>query len=327
MKLSVIIPVYKVEAYLDQCLGSVFDTTAGPDDFEVVLVNDGTPDNSMIIARRYAEEHPNMHILEQENQGLSTARMNGLTQTKGEYVWFVDSDDYLLQGGLDMVLSLLNRPCCEDLLVSPLLWSYPSENENHLDISPDVPRTGTGKYFLQKQLFYCWAAPRYIIKKTLFQSGSLFFPKGLLHEDEYFGRVLLYSVQNIRILDSSVYVYRQRPVSIMSSLSIRTSYDIVAIYKHLSFFCDSSVNDSDKPWFRSQIIGFLLESYTKNQGLYGSRDFRIFRRDKQAYILQEYKKYCPVFNKKRVLMDMILIHMPKIHKELVKLLSRRNSER
>ena len=106
MLLSVIIPVYNVEAYVGKTLESVFHTTASSDDFEVIVVNDGTKDGSMKVVRQFADR-PNLTILEQENQGLSAARMKGRSVARGEYLWFVDSDDYLVEDGVGKVLALL----------------------------------------------------------------------------------------------------------------------------------------------------------------------------------------------------------------------------
>ena len=86
MKLSIIIPVYNVEAYVGQTLSSVFDTTANLADFEVIVVNDGTDDGSMEVVRQYADRQ-NLVILEQKNQGLSAARNCGLDHAKGEYLF------------------------------------------------------------------------------------------------------------------------------------------------------------------------------------------------------------------------------------------------
>ena len=96
MRLSIIIPVYNVEAFVSKTLESVFNTTASADDFEVIVVNDGTKDKSMDVVRRFSDR-PNLLILEQENQGLSAARMNGLSVASGEYIWFIDSDAEVYQ--------------------------------------------------------------------------------------------------------------------------------------------------------------------------------------------------------------------------------------
>ena len=88
-KLSIIIPVYNVEAYVGRTLESVFATEAT--DFDVIVVNDGTKDGSMEVVRQFADR-PNLTVIEQENQGLSAARNRGMSAAGGEYVWFVDSD-------------------------------------------------------------------------------------------------------------------------------------------------------------------------------------------------------------------------------------------
>ena len=118
-KLSIIIPVFNVEGYVGKTLASVFDTTASADKFEVIIVNDGTRDRSMDFVRKYAT-YPNMIIHEQENLGLSAARMNGLSLASGEYVWFVDSDDYLVEDGVEIVLKHLEKTPDVDVLMFPL---------------------------------------------------------------------------------------------------------------------------------------------------------------------------------------------------------------
>ena len=94
-RLSIIIPVYDVEAYLPECLDSIFSQRDALSDIEVILVNDGSPDGSAAILEEYRKRYDNITVITQSNQGLSLARMNGLERAQGEYVWFVDSDDYL----------------------------------------------------------------------------------------------------------------------------------------------------------------------------------------------------------------------------------------
>ena len=93
-KVSVIVPIYNVEKYLKKCLDSLVNQTL--DDIEIILVNDGSKDNSKQIAEKFANDYPNKIIyLEKENGGLSSARNYGLKHAKGDYISFVDSDDYV----------------------------------------------------------------------------------------------------------------------------------------------------------------------------------------------------------------------------------------
>lgn len=103
MLVSIIIPIYNVEQYIEQCFTSIYAQDISEDIFEVIAVNDGTPDNSMSIVKTIASQHKNLVIINQENQGLSVARNTGLDHAKGEYIWFVDSDDWLTKDSLSLV--------------------------------------------------------------------------------------------------------------------------------------------------------------------------------------------------------------------------------
>ncbi|MBQ2498746.1 MAG: glycosyltransferase, partial [Bacteroidales bacterium] len=105
MKLSIVIPVYNTEPYLDACLASCLKQDVDLSDYELVIVNDGTKDNAMAIAERFAKEYPNITIISQENAGLSAARNAGLVVSKGDYVWFVDSDDCIDKKALSLIFN------------------------------------------------------------------------------------------------------------------------------------------------------------------------------------------------------------------------------
>ena len=93
--ISIIVPVYNVEKYLERCLDSILSQTFS--DFELILVNDGSTDHSLEICRSYAEKDERILLIDQENRGLSAARNAGIAVAKGEYLGFVDSDDYIAQ--------------------------------------------------------------------------------------------------------------------------------------------------------------------------------------------------------------------------------------
>lgn len=109
MLLSIIIPVYKVEKYLRKCLDSCVNQDIPKDQYEIIAVNDGSPDNCQSILEEYEREYDNVRILKQENQGLSKARNNGLDIAKGDYVWFVDSDDWIEENCLSEIIAKLDN--------------------------------------------------------------------------------------------------------------------------------------------------------------------------------------------------------------------------
>ena len=102
--LSIIVPVYNVEKYIRPCMESIFRQDLDENTFEVIIVNDGTEDRSMEVIQDIIEQHKNITVLNQENQGLSVARNNGIAKAKGEYVLMPDSDDLLIENSLKPLL-------------------------------------------------------------------------------------------------------------------------------------------------------------------------------------------------------------------------------
>ena len=94
-KLSLIIPMYNVELYIEKCLNSCINQDLSADEYEIIIVNDGSKDNSLSIAESIAQKHNNVRIITQTNGGLSSARNTGLINSRGEYIWFIDSDDWI----------------------------------------------------------------------------------------------------------------------------------------------------------------------------------------------------------------------------------------
>lgn len=105
MKLSIIIPVYNVELYVEKCLCSCAEQNLSPDEYEIIVINDGTKDNSLEIVEKVAKDYTNIFIYSQENKGLSATRNKGLSLAKGEYEWFVDSDDWIEKNCLKDIVS------------------------------------------------------------------------------------------------------------------------------------------------------------------------------------------------------------------------------
>ena len=103
-KLSIIVPVYNVEKYIRPCIESIFKQGLDDADFEVIIVNDGTPDRSMEMIADIIQQHSNITVINQENQGVSIARNNGIQNARGNYILFIDSDDLLIDNTLPYLL-------------------------------------------------------------------------------------------------------------------------------------------------------------------------------------------------------------------------------
>lgn len=107
MRLSIVIPVYNVEKYIEKCICSVVSQDISNEDYEVLILNDGSTDCSKDIAERYAKQNSNVHLFNHSNMGLSATRNRGLREAKGDYVWFIDSDDWIENNCLGDILKRL----------------------------------------------------------------------------------------------------------------------------------------------------------------------------------------------------------------------------
>lgn len=243
-------------------LESVFATDAPSDAFEVIVVNDGTRDRSMDVVRRFVPR-PNLTVLEQENQGLSAARMKGLSVAVGDYVWFVDSDDYLVEDGVGKVLNLLEGRPEADVLMFPYLNVYADSSRKFLSYGIESEMVVSGKAVIRDLGMEVYSTQRFVIKRSLMDNRWLFFPVGLLHEDEYFNPVLLCLAKTVHVIPVHVYVRVHRSGSIMSTLTIRSSYDLVSIHRKLIRFMEEALDPSDWNWFRSYCWGRLVKSYSR----------------------------------------------------------------
>lgn len=289
MILSIILPVYNVSAYLGDCLDSLLTREAGAEaQMEVIAVNDGSTDNCAEILLQYARQHPNLTVVSQKNQGLSAARMKGLSYAIGTYVWFVDSDDWLESGAVDFLFNTIRQEPDIDVFVSPLKWTDDAGSVQRIDLE-GVPR---GEFLARDYLkngFQAVGAPHFVVRREVLSYPQIYFPLGLLHEDAYFGRVLLYLAKQVYVINRPLYNYRVRPGSIMTARNIQSSYDLVSIYRMLDAFCEQTVEFTDKEWYRRRIVeGTLLESYNINTALIGTPPFSQFLRKNRGRIIRAY---------------------------------------
>ncbi|WP_117882559.1 glycosyltransferase [Aureibaculum luteum] len=109
MKLSFIIPLYNAEKYIEQCLSSIHNQSMILNDYEVIVIDDGSSDNGILKARKIAKEYSNMVVYHQENKGVSATRNRGIDLAKGDYIWFIDSDDYIISDTANILLSIAEK--------------------------------------------------------------------------------------------------------------------------------------------------------------------------------------------------------------------------
>lgn len=224
MILSIIVPVYNVEKYLAKCIDSLLQQDLAPESYEIILVNDGSTDGSEAIANAYAKKYSNIKLITQVNKGLSGARNTGIRLAKGEYIQFVDSDDYITPNCLSALLQQLQK---DSLQV--LRYNYQKVDENYAiipksknalnDISYST-QVETGEVFLANRLGFACFACMFIIQKDFLLRNELYFKEGIYFEDtEWLPRVLI-KTSTIASTPTIVYHYLQRVGSITQSVDI-----------------------------------------------------------------------------------------------------------
>lgn len=288
MFLSIVIPVYNVEDYIKECLDSIIPQIENRNDIEVVIVNDGTKDNSMNIVDSYLSSNAIIKIINQENQGLSQARNNGMKASSGEYIWFVDSDDYLKANAIPYFLSKSKEFPDIDVFASYMDRFIEGSNK-YINKSNKGENLWSGKNYLFNGNPK-GAAQRFIYKRSFLINNNLHFVPGILHEDGVWGCQMLYCAKSVYFLADSIYVYRIRGNgSIMSNIKIKSAYDLLTGHKILMEFLDKKVAQEDYYEFRKYIFNQLrcILGYCKR--IYNTTDYRKFYAENSPYIRNEAK--------------------------------------
>lgn len=218
MKLSVIVPVYNVEEYLPKCLDSLVNQTLK--DMEIIIVNDESPDNSQDIIDEYAKKYKNIVALKKKNGGLSSARNYGMKYAKGEYITFVDSDDWVNKEMYSKMYAKAQESDF-DIVACDINYVYPDRSES-VYTDPKSDTTDIRKVFIDLYPTVCTK----IFKKELFTKNKLEFKSGVWYEDvEMMYRLLPY-VKSIGVIHEAFYEYLQREKSITSTVSPKI-YDYI----------------------------------------------------------------------------------------------------
>lgn len=238
MLLSIIIPIYNVEKYIDRCLQSIFSQNVPANDYEVICVNDGTPDNSMQIVKRYADKYSNLHIINQPNQGLSVARNSGMAIAKGDFLWFVDSDDYVTDNSLKLIENIikLNHNDITGFCVTKI-----NENDGSKSLErPSVKKIPYNTTLLGKRCcgkIQTGMVQRYIFRRNFLIKNELRFLPGVWYEDQEFLTKAIFLADSVELTSNITYNYLIRSAgNIMSSIKLKSIIDCEKINKSWNDF-------------------------------------------------------------------------------------------
>lgn len=237
MKVSIIVPFYNTEEYLERCLDSIVSQTFK--DYEVILIDDGSTDNSYIIAEKYRRKYKKFKLYKQENRGVASARNKGLLMAKGEYIAFVDSDDFIDKQYLrQMVCAALRTGA--DIVCCNFYWVYHNKISirNYINYKIGLFSNIEALNMIISDTFmqsYLWNK---LWKKDLFVNFNEKFPD-MFFEDIATSFKIVYYANKIYIMKDALYYYTQRSNSILHDFSFLTQADYLKSLMIIRNFLDA----------------------------------------------------------------------------------------
>ena len=210
MKLSIILPVYNVAKFIPDCLESLEMQDLSKEEYEIICVDDGSPDNSAEVVEEYQKKYSNIRLIRQPNGGVCVARNNGLKAAQGEYVWFIDPDDYIQANCLGYILGKMDEAKA-DLIV----FEYdevPEESVFNEEIQSDIVIE------LQKEYGSKGSACQYICRRVYLEEHQILFDGNLAYGEDYLWAFQMNYRKHVGLVTSApIYHYRQRAGSAMHS--------------------------------------------------------------------------------------------------------------
>lgn len=290
-KFSIIVPVYNVENYIRECLESIKNQTYK--DYEVIIVNDGTKDNSIEIAKEYP-----FKIINQKNQGLSVARNTGVKHAKGEYILFLDADDYLEKDTLKEIEKVLdNNP---DIVRFQIKEVYEDGKEINYPEKSFTAKNGEEAFEEIVKYHFIENAWCYAINRKYYKHHKFEFCPGTIHED--FGLIPLVII-NSNVANSISFIgynYRQRQGSIMNDRNYdKVKKQVSDFYNHYKYLKKEVKKiKGNTTIFKSYIANSLLK--------------KICELNKE-----DYKKYIKRAKKDKVVKDLLVDTIPRKIKKVI----------
>lgn len=282
---SIIVPVYKVENYIDECINSVLDQTFK--DFELILVDDGSPDNCPKICDEYEKKYESVRVLHKENGGLSSARNTGLDNSFGQYIAFVDSDDYWNDKTFLSDVSEIIKNNNPDMI----LYGY-SEYKNQV-FHPilnfddfDVSKQYT-LYDVIKNDWVKSSACIKIVKSDLIFDNNIRFRYGVTSEDIEWTTKLLSCCESFCVCPKNVYVYRQQDCSITHTINKKA---LVDLYNNIIYSIEAIQNTPIQK--KDVILNYIAYQYITLLNLY----VLFCEGDKEIYGYIDSTKYLSKYN-------------------------------
>ena len=292
--ISIIVPIYNVEKYLKECIESIINQTYK--NIEIILVDDGSPDNCGKICDEYSQRDKRIILIHKENGGLSDARNKGIDIAKGDYLTFIDSDDFV---NIDYIEKLYNSIKLNNTKLAQCGISKVNENneiieklnydENYIKTSHEILNELYGKHLIENVVVW-----NKMYAKELFE--NIRFPVGKIHEDEFTTYKIFYSVDRISLLSDCLYNYRQTNESIIGKKFNKKRLNLLeALEERMDFFKNRNEIDLYEKTLKFYIEELRLYYIKVKKYIENSKEIQ--QDIKRKYKI-EYKKFVKIKSKK-----------------------------
>lgn len=257
MLFSIIIPVYNVENYIEKCLDSIFSQINNQDSFEVIIVDDGSMDNTMFKVEKYEAKYKNIVVINKENGGVSSARNEGIKKAKGQYLLFLDADDTMENGSMPEIESLL-KSCSAEMFI---LRSFMNDNERYAWTKKyERKKTYTGLNLVNTGYIRGSVCGTLILKSSLLEN-NVWFPEGVANaEDTIFMLILMCYLNQIKFVDIRMYNVLEREGSASRSYDRSRIMKSIKALDYVSNYMNSHSLDADQ----NGILNYLKYNIISN---------------------------------------------------------------
>lgn len=312
--ISIIIPVFNTEKYLKECIESVLQQSYHM--IEVLLVDDGSTDNSLQVCQFYAEKDSRIKIFRKSNGGLSSARNLGIDNANGAYFAFVDSDDYIDENMIEKLYLALEKENADMAICN---FQCVLENKEKVQLNQKYLREevllaeDAIKALFSEELGSYVIAWNKLYKKELW--NDLHYPEGYIHEDEFMIHHLLCRCKKVVTISDSLYYYRQVPGSIMHSGRNEKKLDKYVALADRILFLKKCVSDDNLKKLSYQYWFHYLEDFFYFREL-NKKSIRLKRMKKSLVKVLPIMAQCGFFKKKDTIGILIFLLKPEIYEKL-----------
>ncbi|ETI67550.1 glycosyltransferase family 2 protein [Neobacillus vireti] len=321
--ISIIVPIYKVEKYLAICTDSILNQTFK--DFELILVNDGSPDKCGEICDDYTKKDNRVKVIHKSNGGLSSARNAGINVAQGKYIAFVDSDDYIHPKMFEILFEAAEKyssdiTMCNFLPVYEHVPNHEVLRNFQIDVKHYTNLQALKQIYTNKGIYFTLATNK-LYKRQLFH--DLRFEEGRIHEDEFLAHRILYKSKVITYLPIDLYFYFQRSDSIMGEpFNLNMLDEVYAFKDRIKFFKDKklhSLRHQAEFKYVVKFFSFYLKAKKECQNSKGELKIykkNTFQNDIYSLLLN------PLFNiKEKTLWILFMIH-PSLYEWYISIISK-----